>query len=133
MSIKDEKYSTRQRKFCCDTAVQGTNRNELERRHLLVSKAEKIRNTLEEIPVHTLIDTSSLCRTFPDIPEKTCCKVLERMVKSGSLVRLTKGLYYRPKKTRFGTVPMSEDEIIRYYTEIIKALSWGMPCTADTV
>ncbi len=117
MSIKDEKYSTRQRKFCCDTAVQGTNRNELERRHLLASKAEEIRPPLEAIPVHTVIDTANLCRTFPDIPEKTCCKVLERMVKSGSLVRLTKGLYYRPKKTRFGTVPMSEDEIIRYYTE----------------
>ena len=80
MSIKDEKYSTRQRKFCCDTAVQGTNRNELERRHLLASKAEEIRPPLEAIPVHTVIDTANLCRTFPDIPEKTCCKVLERMV-----------------------------------------------------
>lgn len=125
MSIKDEKYSTKQRKFCFDTAVQGTNRNEWEKRHLLVSKAVKIRNTLEETPVHTLIDAASLCRTFPDIPEKTCCKVLERMVKSGSLVRLTKGLYYRPKKTRFGTVPISEDEIIRYYIENNKGVVVG--------
>ena len=38
------------------------------------------------------------------------------MSKQGSLVHLTKGLYYRPKKSRFGTVPISEKEIISHYT-----------------
>lgn len=28
---------------------------------------------------------------------------------------MTKGLYYRPKKSRFGMVPISEEDIIRHY------------------
>ena len=49
------------------------------------------------------------------IPEQTFYKTMERLVKSGKLVHLTKGLYYRPKRTRFGNVPISEEEISRHY------------------
>ena len=38
------------------------------------------------------------------------------MSKQGSLVHLTKGLYYRPKKSRFGAIPISEKEIVGHYT-----------------
>ena len=43
------------------------------------------------------------------IPEQTFYKTMERLVKSGKLVHLTKGLYYRPKRTRFGNVPITEE------------------------
>ena len=45
----------------------------------------------------------------------TYYKTLERMCKKGFLVHLTKGLYYRPKNTRFGTVPISEKDIVDHY------------------
>ena len=45
----------------------------------------------------------------------TYYKALERMCKKGILVHLTKGLYYRPKNTRFGTVPISEKDIVDHY------------------
>lgn len=50
-----------------------------------------------------------------DIPEQTFYKSLERLSKSGKIVHLTKGLYYRPKKNRFGMIPISEEEIARHY------------------
>lgn len=50
------------------------------------------------------------------IPEATFYKALERMTKSAALVRLAKGVYCIPKKTRFGIVRSSEQEIINYYT-----------------
>jgi hypothetical protein len=51
-----------------------------------------------------------------DVPEITYYKMLERLSKAGIITHLTKGLYYRPRKSRFGTVPISEKEIIDYYT-----------------
>ena len=39
-------------------------------------------------------------------------KTLERFCQSGSLVHLTKGLYYKPKKSRFGIVPIREQDIV---------------------
>ena len=84
----------------------------------MASKAAEIKNTFDMIPVNTLINVSELYSSkFMDIPEKTYYKVLERMTKNNSLVRLTKGLYYRSKKTRFGNVPISENEITSYYTD----------------
>ena len=50
-----------------------------------------------------------------DMPEQTFYKNLERLCQNCELVHLTKGLYYRPKVTRFGIVPISETDIIQYY------------------
>jgi len=44
-------------------------------------------------------------------------KALERLVKGGTLVRLTTGVYYKPKSTRFGIVPISDEEIANYYLD----------------
>ena len=59
--------------------------------------------------------SSSHSQSFSTIPEMTYYKTLERMCKKGFLVHLTKGLYYRPKNTRFGTVPISEKDIVDHY------------------
>lgn len=78
----------------------------------------KIEEVIEKIPYNQLIVANTLYNThFSDIPGQTYYKVLERMVKRGDLVHLTKGLYYRPKITRFGIIPISEEEITRHYTE----------------
>lgn len=50
------------------------------------------------------------------VPELTFFKVLERMVKDNRLTRISKGIYCRPKESRFGILKSSEKEIIKYYT-----------------
>lgn len=80
------------------------------------SQAKEIRNYVVSIPENTLINAADVYEDhFASISEKNFYKVLERMTKDELLNRLTKGLYYRPKKTRFGTVPLSEGKITEYY------------------
>lgn len=50
-----------------------------------------------------------------DMTEAAFYKTLERFCQSGSLVHLTKGLYYKPKKSRFGIVPIREQDIVTHY------------------
>jgi len=49
------------------------------------------------------------------VPELTFFKVLERMVKDNKLTRISKGIYCRPKASRFGVIKSSEKEIVEYY------------------
>ena len=81
------------------------------------SYAKYIETVIEQEPENKLLEASILYqKSFGTVPEMTYYKTLERMSKQGSLVHLTKGLYYRPKKSRFGTIPISEKEIIGHYT-----------------
>lgn len=50
------------------------------------------------------------------ISEAAFYKALERMCKSGELVRIAKGTYHLPKKGRYGIVPPSEREIVAAFT-----------------
>lgn len=51
------------------------------------------------------------------ISETAFYKTLERMTKSGELVKISKGIYHLPKKSKYGVVPISNDEIISTFTE----------------
>lgn len=80
------------------------------------SYANYIETIIEQEPENKLLEASALySQSFSTIPEMTYYKTLERMCKKGFLVHLTKGLYYRPKNTRFGTVPISEKDIVDHY------------------
>lgn len=80
------------------------------------SYANYIETIIEHEPENKLLEASALySQSFSTIPEMTYYKSLERMCKKGFLVHLTKGLYYRPKNTRFGTVPISEKDIVDHY------------------
>lgn len=80
------------------------------------SYANYIETIIEHEPENKLLEASALySQSFSTIPEMTYYKALERMCKKGILVHLTKGLYYRPKNTRFGTVPISEKDIVDHY------------------
>ena len=82
------------------------------------SYANYIETIIEHEPENKLLEASALySQSFSTIPEMTYYKTLERMCKKGSLVHLTKGLYYRPKNTRFGTVPISEKDIVEHYIQ----------------
>ncbi|WP_196592915.1 hypothetical protein [Pectinatus sottacetonis] len=50
-----------------------------------------------------------------DVPAQTYYKIITRLVKHGKLVHLTKGVYYRPKQSRFGLVTISDNEISKHY------------------
>ncbi|MDO4275458.1 MAG: DUF6088 family protein [Eubacteriales bacterium] len=85
-----------------------------------------LENAVKEIPANQLIIASELySRLSSEITEQAFYKTMERFSKSGKLVHLTKGVYYRPKKTRFGTVPISDDEIAGYYLKNQQGLMVG--------
>ena len=80
------------------------------------SYANYIETIIGHEPENKLLEARTLYnQSFSTIPEMTYYKTLERMCKKGFLVHLTKGLYYRPKNTRFGTVPISEKDIVDHY------------------
>ena len=92
----------------------------------MCSMAKHIEATIEQEPVNQIFKASAMYKSkFDEFPEVSYYKALERMSKQGSLVHLSKGLYYRPKKTRFGLVPISENEIIYYYTKDNRGLVIG--------
>ena len=81
------------------------------------SYANYIESVLAQEPENQLLEAGVLYkRSFSMISELSYYKTLERMCKKGTLVHLTKGLYYRPKASRFGTIPISEKEIMEHYT-----------------
>ena len=70
---------------------------------------KKISGYIEEISENKLIEASSLHHErFSEIPEAAFYKALERLCKNKRLVHLTNGLYYKPKESRFGQVPISD-------------------------
>lgn len=90
------------------------------------SYASIVKLHIQNEPENKLFEASRMYQDyFRSIPEMSYYKALERLCKQGELVHLTKGLYYRPKHSRFGPVPISEDEIVKHYTEDLKGLVIG--------
>lgn len=52
-----------------------------------------------------------------DLSKKAIVQALSRASRNGEIVRMSKGKYYKPRKTRFGLLRPDEDEIIRSLTE----------------
>ncbi len=52
-----------------------------------------------------------------DVTEASYYKTLERLCAYGELLKVAKGVYCRPKKTRYGLVPPSEEDIINSFTK----------------
>ncbi len=78
-----------------------------------------IRQALEQYRENELILVSKLYREklAGFVSEPAFYKALERMCKSGELSKIAKGVYYRPKVGKYGTVPPSEREIVLAFTE----------------
>ena len=77
-----------------------------------------IKEKLKNVSPYKIINASQFYEKFAEnINEAAFYKMLERMTKSGELVRLAKGLYYKPKVTNYGVVPISDSEIINYYVK----------------
>ena len=88
--------------------------------------ADQVRDTIEQIPENEIFQASSIWQgTLTSVPEKTYYKTLERLTKYGELMHLTKGLYYRPKKEDEQIIPMTDEEIVEYYTKDLSGMVIG--------
>lgn len=78
-----------------------------------------IKNTLSNFEENELIFASKLYKTklYNQVSEAAFYKTLERMCKSGELVKIAKGTYHLPKVSKYGIVPPSEKEIISAFTK----------------
>lgn len=77
---------------------------------------KKISQYIEKLSENKLIEASSLHhKEFSEIPEASFYKALERLCKNKRLMHLTNGLYYRPKESRWGQIPISDKEVAKHY------------------
>lgn len=85
-----------------------------------------LETAIQKYPENQVIVANELYKKInSEITELNFYKSLERMTKAGKLIHLTKGVYYRPKIGRFGTVPISEKEIIHHYVKNRRGLMVG--------
>ncbi|MBO4770121.1 MAG: hypothetical protein J5563_05000 [Clostridia bacterium] len=79
---------------------------------------EVILEEFQKAPENTLIVTSKLYRKkFSNImSEAAFAQTISRLAKKGEIRRVSKGIYCRPRKSRFGIVPPSDREIADIYT-----------------
>lgn len=85
-----------------------------------MKQAKQIMTAIADIPERTLIFASEFFQerlSDNQLSEENFYKVLERLVAKKELVRMSKGIYSRPQKTRFGFLTPSEQDIAFFFTE----------------
>lgn len=78
-----------------------------------------VQNALEEYSNNELIFISKMYHEKLEniIKEMNFYKIIQRMCDSGELVKASKGVYYKPQKSRYGIVPLPEETIIQSFTK----------------
>ena len=86
---------------------------------ITVRNRELVLSEFQKVPENTLVMTGKLYREkFSSmISEAAFAQIISRLRRSGEIERVSKGIYCRPRKTRFGTVLPSECEIVDAFTE----------------
>ena len=79
---------------------------------------ERILAEFQAVPENTLIMTGKLYREkfSEQMSEAAFTQAISRLSKTGEIERISKGIYCRPKMTRFGTVLPSDREIADLFT-----------------
>ncbi len=81
-----------------------------------MSHSNKILESINKYSELRIIDAQRLYQEkFNDMSEQAFFKTLSRLAKDGEIQRLTKGIYCKPKKGRFGTIGSNERNILEYY------------------
>lgn len=76
----------------------------------------EVRKKIESYPVRELIIASRFLKeNLQYVPANTYYKSIERMLRNGELEKVAKGVYCRPKITKFGKVSAGEENILNYY------------------
>ena len=80
-------------------------------------KKNELLTTLEKIPETKIFEASKLYyENFNnEMSEAAYYKALERLTREGCLAKISKGLYCRPKKTKYGIALPSEQSIVSEY------------------
>lgn len=77
--------------------------------------AGAIAETILKYPELKIIDSQRVYKEkFADVSEQAFYKTLSRMEKKGEINRITKGVYCRPKRGRFGVVVSGETDILEH-------------------
>ena len=82
--------------------------------------SEIVRNELNNYHKNEIIFASKLYKEKlynKYVTETSFYKILERMYKNKEIEKLSKGIYYFPRITKFGVVPISDEEIISIFTK----------------
>jgi len=82
--------------------------------------SEIVRNELNKFHKNEIIFASKLYKEKlynKNVTETSFYKILERMYKNKEIEKLSKGIYYFPRITKFGVVPISDEEIISIFTK----------------
>lgn len=84
-----------------------------------MTSVQIITRTMEQFSENELIFSSKLYaeQLSEAVSEESYYQTLGRMCKTGTLCRIAKGTYYRPKTSKYGIVPPSQNEIIAALTE----------------
>lgn len=82
------------------------------------SQAKAIEELISRQPENKILTANQVYSQLPEsFSEQAFYQTLSRLTQRGELCHLTKGLYYRPRRSRFGVVPLGEQSIIDHYTE----------------
>jgi hypothetical protein len=93
-----------------------------------MNAANAIESKLKNLNKHRLFFASDWYQTHfkkMGISPGNYYKVLERLVKDNKILKLVKGLYYKPKLSRLGYVPLTEDQIIEFFIKNNKGVEVG--------
>lgn len=85
-----------------------------------MTQVKNIVDYITKIPKMELIFANELYEQIEKkflVSEENFYKVLERLVRKTELVRLSKGVYTRPQKSRFGMLVPTESEIVKDFTK----------------
>jgi predicted transcriptional regulator len=83
----------------------------------LNSQARAIEEFIFRQPENKILTAKQVYKQLPEhFSEQAFYQTLTRLTQKGMLCHLTKGLYYRPRCSRFGVVPLGEQAIVEHYT-----------------
>lgn len=86
-----------------------------------MSYSSRIIESINEYPELTIIDAQKLYKEkFNDVSEQAFYKTISRMSKNEDIERVSKGIYCKPRRGRFGTITSSEKNILEHYLGINK-------------
>lgn len=81
------------------------------------SQARAIEEFIFRQPENKILTATQVYKQLPEhFSEQAFYQTLTRLTQKGMLCHLTKGLYYRPRCSRFGVVPLGEQAIVEHYT-----------------
>ena len=78
--------------------------------------SSRIHEYIESCQENTIIEIGFLySEKFSGESEYAFAKAVERITKSGHLVQITRGMYYKPRYTHYGAVPITDSAIADFY------------------